>query len=811
MSKWDGLSLAEKAEMMKVAIDNGIYNLNDIKAKYNEFAGGGSTDADLVDWIIREEGFNKKPEDIGDGKMTLGSGLTAKKWHDLYKKKGNKWSATDNRMAVTEEVANRRRWAEKNIPNWDTLPESSQKALLSYKYNYDFTRGNSPKLFAALKAGDLQEAARQMDATSKDPKFQKGLKDRRKREQDWFLSEVTPSTPQIPSIPFEQPVSTFVYNPYVQQQEQTQVLPVMIPDENTYVTTHSISPSEQRRQQIQEAFEARNRFNTLMQMVGVENTAPPLFMPTNSTPLGILSQLTNTNANGGDIHIKKSHRGRLTELKKRTGKTEAELYNDGNPAHKKMVVFARNARKFKHDLGGPLVEAAANYYDGTSEPTQKMQIGLNVQGWPNYTLDDILANAEKIEQQKRVIEEVLAKKANDYLTTSNDATSVATGRKQNQHLADRAIEGAKTHRAWEEEHPNFTAWGNAIGAIPFAVASIPIISAAMPLASSAITTAEGALQAYSPALYSTSKAVLPWINNAATAYFGYQGAKDVAEGKFTPSTALNLLPATGKIVEQGSRIFPYRRLEKNYTGVPHNQSKDINGQPVFYKDGSPVYMDTSFPAVHKEKTVWTTNDIDYAKLFATPDKANQPIGTVFDVYTDPKKLSVLNTPIPESGTSYYWQGLPFKYNNGKLVVASDTQRDATYGIAKNKNISIQKGGQSGKYNPDELTATIMRKGDIGTINWDKNPSALKTDDIVDFSNKHGYDATKFYQIQDGPSLINGEWHYYPIDELVLNPGAEKYILPHGAPKFWLWNQIPKKQTKLSNGLLPLLSYPLNQE
>ena len=64
--------------------------------------------------------------------------------------------------------------------------------------------------------------------------------------------------------------------------------------------------------------------------------------------------LANPFAGGGDIHIKPSHRGRLTELKARTGKTEAELYNDGNPAHKKMVVFARNARKWKHADGGPL-------------------------------------------------------------------------------------------------------------------------------------------------------------------------------------------------------------------------------------------------------------------------------------------------------------------------------------------------------------------------------------------------------------------------------------------------------------------------
>lgn len=62
----------------------------------------------------------------------------------------------------------------------------------------------------------------------------------------------------------------------------------------------------------------------------------------------------NTFDDGG-IMIKSSHQGRLTELKKRTGKTEEELYNDGNSAHKKMVVFARNARKWnKHSMGGEL-------------------------------------------------------------------------------------------------------------------------------------------------------------------------------------------------------------------------------------------------------------------------------------------------------------------------------------------------------------------------------------------------------------------------------------------------------------------------
>lgn len=56
----------------------------------------------------------------------------------------------------------------------------------------------------------------------------------------------------------------------------------------------------------------------------------------------------------GGIMIKPENRGKLTRLKKRTGKTEAELYNDGNPEHRKMVVFARNARKWKKALGGEI-------------------------------------------------------------------------------------------------------------------------------------------------------------------------------------------------------------------------------------------------------------------------------------------------------------------------------------------------------------------------------------------------------------------------------------------------------------------------
>lgn len=41
MSTWDKLSMAERAEVMKLAVENGIYDLGTIRDGYNEFAKGG--------------------------------------------------------------------------------------------------------------------------------------------------------------------------------------------------------------------------------------------------------------------------------------------------------------------------------------------------------------------------------------------------------------------------------------------------------------------------------------------------------------------------------------------------------------------------------------------------------------------------------------------------------------------------------------------------------------------------------------------------------------------------------------------------
>ena len=39
--RWDSLSMKEKSDMIKVAVQQGIYNLSDIRKAYNEYAEGG--------------------------------------------------------------------------------------------------------------------------------------------------------------------------------------------------------------------------------------------------------------------------------------------------------------------------------------------------------------------------------------------------------------------------------------------------------------------------------------------------------------------------------------------------------------------------------------------------------------------------------------------------------------------------------------------------------------------------------------------------------------------------------------------------
>lgn len=219
----------------------------------------------LIDFIIKEEGFLKKPTDIGDGKITLGSGLTDPKWHKLYKERGNKWSAEDNRKAVEEEVKTREKYLSDSFPNWGLLPKKAQEALIAYNYNYNFTPSNSPRMYKAAAAKDFKELGNQINATSKDPKFKNGLEDRRERERDYYFSGF--STPEVaPVIPVPVPVTE---TPKVIFTEQPDAI-------RNY--RQPVTPSDTRRDAYK-AMQDKVNFNKFMDSISIQNTLPPAYEP----------------------------------------------------------------------------------------------------------------------------------------------------------------------------------------------------------------------------------------------------------------------------------------------------------------------------------------------------------------------------------------------------------------------------------------------------------------------------------------------------------------------------------------------------
>ena len=108
---------------------------------------------------------------------------------------------------------------------------------------------------------------------------------------------------------------------------------------------------------------------------------------------GPMSPFGNTFADGGGIHIKPENRGKFTALKKRTGKSATWFKEHGTPAQRKMATFALNARKWKHEDGGPLFTHGGIWDNGLTyineggsheeNPFEGVQMGVDPQGIPN--------------------------------------------------------------------------------------------------------------------------------------------------------------------------------------------------------------------------------------------------------------------------------------------------------------------------------------------------------------------------------------------------------------------------------------------
>lgn len=244
----------------------------------------------------------------------------------------------------------------------------------------------------------------------------------------------------------------------------------------------------------------------------------------------------------------------------------------------------------------------------------------------------------------------------------------------------------------------------------------------------------------------------------------------------------NITNATKQI--KGAR--KYSRLQKSYTGVPHTPLKDrVTGNQVVDEKGNIIHLDENFLKANKNKeiTIWTSDDIDYAKNGTFSNNTDNP---VFDVYTDPKTLKTLDTP-NLGDKMVNWQLLPFKFEDGKVSLA-DNLKVKDSGIPYSKAASLRR-KPNGRYDNKDLGKYVFKDGEEYIINPKEYDAKVTTDDVVSYSKSTGHDATRFYNIMDGSTTINGDYYDYPINELVLNPGAESYILPHNTPKYKFIKEI----------------------
>lgn len=203
---------------------------------------------------------------------------------------------------------------------------------------------------------------------------------------------------------------------------------------------------------------------------------------------------------------------------------------------------------------------------------------------PVHTLDEVVVTPSK--------ENLLSAQFNEYLTQSNDKTQVLNSphREYNPHLKTKFLEGARYHAAWEKEHPNLTAWSQALSAVPFAVASAPLVGA---LGQSAMATTAG--QATRAGIASLmSNPIVEAANTGLGLGFAAKGAYDVSQGKFTPETAMDLAGGAGLMfksltgLERARRVASVTKAPSNIVPTSVEDANLFANTPLYGKTEIPI-------------------------------------------------------------------------------------------------------------------------------------------------------------------------------------------------------------------------------
>ena len=144
-------------------------------------------------FLIEKEGFIPKARDIGDGVLTIGHGITAPAFKDLTGEtltEGKKIDKKEARRLVDKFVRTVIKPEIKTLK----LTGNKEKAITSLIFNVGIAAWKKSKARKALIAGDIDKFLLEafdpkIGFLTKNPKFLKGLQNRRAEERALFLKE----------------------------------------------------------------------------------------------------------------------------------------------------------------------------------------------------------------------------------------------------------------------------------------------------------------------------------------------------------------------------------------------------------------------------------------------------------------------------------------------------------------------------------------------------------------------------------------------------------------------------------------------
>lgn len=299
-SAWDSLSIAEKSEMIGVAVKNGITDLPTIRQKYNEFAEGGN----LYQSGGGIKGGKKKGDKVDTTQCAAWSnGLLRENGYMPY---GNAWALGNVDMLFN---------------GFDSIPrpESFDKTAVE-RYNH--------------AASD--NVYRNFDSKTLD------------KNKPYVVNMFYNDSPALEDAYNQGKGVTGTHTGVLTWEEPA----------NRWMVTHNVHGTIH-----QEPFGKLQNGNN---QYGVTAVYAPRKENAWNKVRGFFGF-----AEGGGIHIKPENRGKFTALKERTGHSATWFKEHGTPAQKKMATFALNARKWKHSLGGPLVEVAMSHQYGWGDYLRK--------------------------------------------------------------------------------------------------------------------------------------------------------------------------------------------------------------------------------------------------------------------------------------------------------------------------------------------------------------------------------------------------------------------------------------------------------